>query len=126
MSHSGNNTSLPISAYYTNGTCHHVYSSHINHAVKHAAAQVGLPAKGYNLKDVSSHSLRAGGAMALKLHGCDRDTIKKLGRWSSDTFLTYIHEQISAFTTGLSTLMATPISFHNMMPAHTTTPIPAG
>ena len=76
--------------------------------------QLGLIAKGFNLQDVSSHSLRAGGAMALKLHGYDRDTIKKMGRWSSDTFLTYIHEQISAFSKGLAAAMAIPIAFHNI------------
>jgi hypothetical protein len=62
---------------------------------------------------VSSHSLRAGGATALHLSGCDAKTIQILGRWSSDTFLTYIHHQIAAFSLGLSTRMATNIPFHN-------------
>ena len=44
---------------------------------------------------VGSHSLRAGGATALKLHGYDDTTIKKSGRWTSLTFLQYIHNQIS-------------------------------
>ena len=52
--------------------------------------------------------------MALHLNKCDRDTIKKQGRWSSDTFLMYIHDQISAFSKGLSKKMATPISFRNI------------
>jgi hypothetical protein len=45
---------------------------------------------GFTAAFVSSHSLRAGGAMAMKLNGEDRDTIRKQqGRWlgSSDTFL---------------------------------------
>ncbi|KAG7368937.1 hypothetical protein IV203_031680 [Nitzschia inconspicua] len=46
----------------------------------------------YNITpaDISSHSLRAGGAMALHLGGVQVHTIKILGRWSSDTFLLYI------------------------------------
>ena len=114
MTNSNNNPTTPISAYYINGTCHHVFSSHINRAVKFAAAAIGLPAQGFRLNDVSSHSLRAGGAMALKLHGYDRDTIKKIGRWSSDTFLTYIHEQIGAFSAGIAARMAIPIPFYNV------------
>ena len=114
MSNSNNNTSIPISAYYRAGTCHHVLSSHINKAVKSAVSNVGLLSQGFRLQDVSSHSLRAGGATAMKLRGYDRDTIKKLGRWSSDTFLTYIHEQIGAFNAGIAANMSIPIPFHNM------------
>ena len=114
MSNSGNKSSTPISAYFQNGTCHHVLSSHINKAVKEAVDSLGLQKQGFRLNDVSSHSLRAGGAMALKLHGYDRDTIKKIGRWSSDTFLTYIHEQIGAFSAGIAQQMAIPIPFYNM------------
>ena len=62
--------------------------------------------------------------MTLKLHGSDRDTIKKMGRWSSDTFLTYIHEQIGAFSAGISTKMAIAIPFHNMSATLTFTEAP--
>ena len=52
--------------------------------------------------------------MAMHLNGVSRDTIRKMGRWSSDTFLMYIHEQISAFSTGVSKKMATEIGWHNV------------
>jgi hypothetical protein len=52
--------------------------------------------------------------MAMKLNNIDRDTIKKFGRWSSDTFLMYIHEQISAFSAGVSKKMTNNIQFHNI------------
>jgi hypothetical protein len=42
---------------------------------------------------ISSHSLRAGGA--LHLNNIPTHTIRKMGRWSSDTFLDYIHKQIA-------------------------------
>lgn len=115
MSNFNNNQSTCLSAYRTtDGAAHHVLASDINQSVKLAVGQLGLTSCGYRLSDVSSHSLRAGGAMALKLHGYDRDTIKKMGRWSSDTFLTYIHEQIGAFSAGISARMALPIPFQNM------------
>jgi hypothetical protein len=64
--------------------------------------------------DISSHSLRAGGAMALHLNGVPDRTIQILGRWSSDTFLIYIHQQIAAFSHNLSTLMSKNIIYHNI------------
>jgi len=52
--------------------------------------------------------------MAMHLNGVDRDTIRKMGRWSSDTFLMYIHEQIAAFSDGISKKMSTEIGWHNI------------
>ena len=52
--------------------------------------------------------------MAMHLNGVSRDTIRKMGRWSSDTFLMYIHEQISAFSVGVSKKMAKEIGWHNI------------
>ena len=86
----------------------------INVAVRWAAWKDGLFEKGYSLSRVSSHSLRAGGAMALKLNGAEDSTIKIMGRWSSNTFITYIHSQIGALTAGLSIKMAREIMFHNV------------
>ena len=52
--------------------------------------------------------------MAMHLNNIDRDKIRKQGRWSSDTFLMYIHEQISAFSSGLASKMSTEIGWHNI------------
>ena len=86
----------------------------INTAVKWAALHDGLYDQGYNPARISYHSLRAGGAMALKLAGEEDSTIKLVGRWSSDTFITYIHSQIGALTAGLSAKMARRIVFQNI------------
>jgi hypothetical protein len=106
----------PISAYQPkpHADLKHVRSSHINTKVKDLVEALGYTSAGYDRRSVSSHSLRAGGAMAMKLNDIDRDTIKKFGRWSSDTFLMYIHEQISAFSAGVSKKMTTNIKFHNI------------
>ena len=78
------------------------------------AAATGLYTSGYSRDRIGPHSLRASGAMALKLAGYDNDMIKKLGRWSSDTYLTYIHSQIGELTANVATRMARVLRFHNV------------
>lgn len=114
--HHGGTDSTPIYAYH-----HPLYdgwrqvtADHINKAIKQAAGTIGLFNLGYTASDVSSHSLRAGGAMAMHLNGIPPLTIRKLGRWRSDTFLNYIHEQISALAAGVSIKMSNNIPFRHI------------
>ena len=86
----------------------------ITAAVRWAAVHDGLLSRGYTLNRVSSHSLRAGGAMALKLAGESSDTIMRVGRWTSQTYMTYIHAQIGALAKGLSWRMSQHLTFHNV------------
>jgi hypothetical protein len=92
----------------------HVVASNITALIHQAALETNLVAQGYDLKRVSTHSLRASGAMALKLQGVDDSLIMKLGRWTGLTFLTYIHSQIGALNTGLATKMAVRVHFINV------------
>ena len=113
------NTSDPttiISTYFQTPFCKGrvISANDINKGVKSAVTQLGLVNNGLHQDLVGSHSLRAGGAMAMHLQGIDTNTIKKMGRWSSDTFLMYIHEQMSAFSTGVSHKMSTNVCFHNI------------
>jgi hypothetical protein len=91
-----------------------ITAQNINDTLKLAAREIGLYQLGFTPGDISSHSLRAGGAMAMHLNGIDANTIRKMGRWKSDTFLMYIHEQISAFATGVSTKMSNSIPFRHI------------
>ena len=52
--------------------------------------------------------------MALKFAGADRDDIKKMGRWSSDTWLVYIHDQIAEYSEGWTKKMDIPRSYFNL------------
>ena len=52
--------------------------------------------------------------MAIHLNNISHDTIKKIGRWSSDNFLMYIHEQITIFSKNVSTKMSRPLEFNNI------------
>jgi hypothetical protein len=83
-------------------------------AVQWGAIYDGLLLRGYTLNRILSHSLRVGGAMALKLSGALDSTIMRVGRWTSLTYLTYIHTQIGALTAGLARKMSAAFTFHNV------------
>jgi hypothetical protein len=72
----------------------HVTASNINRLVQQAVRDTNLVSQGYDIKRVSTHSLRASGAMALKLQGVDDSLIMKIGRWTGLTFLTYIQSRL--------------------------------
>jgi hypothetical protein len=92
----------------------HVLAANITALIHDAARVTNLIAQGYDLRRVSTHSLRASRAMALKLQGIDDSLIMKIGRWTGLTFLTYIHAQIGALNTGLVAKMASRIHFINV------------
>jgi len=52
--------------------------------------------------------------MALEFAGADRDDIKNMGRWSSDNFLLYIHNQIAKYSEGWTEKMVVPMSYFNL------------
>ena len=83
-------------------------------AIRQSAKSLNLHLNGIDPDLVGVHSLRAGGAMALKLQGVSDTTIQKQGRWRSTTFLQYIHNQIAHLTKNLSTKMSTKLTFTNI------------
>jgi hypothetical protein len=56
----------------------HVVANNVATLVQYATTDTNLVAQGYDLKRVSTHSLRASGAMALKLQGVDDSLIMKI------------------------------------------------
>ena len=100
----------------------HVTDEDMRRAIRAAVLRLNLSQHGITPERVGTHSLRAGGAMALKFAGADRDDIKKMGRWSSDTFLLYIHDQIAEYSEGWTSKMATPRSYFNLEGAFLQTP----
>ncbi len=73
-----------------------------------------LLAKKYTLDRVSSHSLRAGGAMAMKLSGAMNSRIMHIGIWTLLTYLTNIHTQIGALSAGMAWKMSRCFTFQNV------------
>jgi len=66
------------------------------------------------LNMIGAHSLRAIGTMAMKIMGETDSTIRKFGRWTCDTWMMYIHSQISQLYNGVTQKMSTPIDYHNI------------
>ena len=87
---------------------------HMIHSIRTAVDTLKLEATGINPDLVGVHSLRAGGAMSLKLQGESDTTIMKMGRWTSLTFLQYIHNQIAHLSKDISTKMSTHLRFQNI------------
>ncbi len=83
-------------------------------AVQWGALYNCLMAKGYTVDRVSLHSLRAGGAMAMKLSSATDSTIMQIGRWTSLMYLTYIHSQIGALSAGVAWRMSQQFTFQNV------------
>jgi hypothetical protein len=88
--------------------------SDITAAIRLGAIGDNLTDAGYSLDRIGSHSLRSGGAINLAMNGYDQVVIMKMGRWSSNTFLTYIQSQIGELTQGIATNMARPMRFHRV------------
>ena len=91
-----------------------VQSSEIVIAVRNAAKALKLHDKSIAPDMIGAQSLRAGGPMALKIMGYADSTIRKFGRWTSDTWMMYIHSQISKLSQGVAQKMSTPINYHNI------------
>jgi hypothetical protein len=113
LSNGGNDRQL-ICDVFDNDAWASVHSSEIVGAVRTASIALNLQERGIDPDMIGAHSLRAGGAMALKIMGYADSTIRKFGRWTSDTWQMYIHSQISKLYEGVAQKMSTPINFHNI------------
>ena len=82
--------------------------------VRETATKLNLQDQAIDPDLIGAHSLRAGGAMALKLQGFDDTTIMKMGRWTSLTFLQYIHNQIAHLSKNISKKMSETLPFLNI------------
>jgi hypothetical protein len=114
LSSGGNNDSLICDYYPSRGNCASVTPKHLLNMLRTSVKTLQLQRQGIDPDLIGVHSLRAGGAMALKLHGYSDTTIKKMGRWSSLTFLQYIHNQIAHLSKGVAQNMSRPLPFLNI------------
>jgi hypothetical protein len=92
----------------------HVLSKHVSQVLQRAAFRTTIWMEGFALNRIGPHSIRASGAMALYLNSITEKQICILGQWKSQTWLTYIHTQISAILAGKSRIMSQPGVFHNI------------
>ncbi len=113
LSHGGNDSSL-LCEYWDGQAFTSIESKDIIEIVREAATELNTSEQAIDPDLIGAHSLRAGGAMALKLHGYDDTTIMKMGRWTSLTFLQYIHSQIAHLSADISAKMSMPLPFLNI------------
>ena len=104
----------PIGTFVEAGRRHRISASAVLGMVRLAARHDNLAGAGYDLSRIGTHSLRSGGAVRLKLAGEDDAVIKKLGRWSSDTYFKYIQPHIGPLTRGCAARMAHPLRYYNV------------
>ena len=101
-------TSLQLGTYFdTRGKARIIRPQTITNALQLAVKALNLHLLNILPHLVSSHSLRAGGATAMHINGILDSTIQKMGRWSSDTFLIYIQDQLFQFSNNITSLMST-------------------
>jgi hypothetical protein len=84
--------SAPIASYYSARKGIALKSKDITDALQLAAIAT-THQTGILPTDISTRSLRVGGAMALLNGKIDHDTIRMLGRWHSDAMMRYLHLQ---------------------------------
>lgn len=105
----------PISAVFPSGSKRILVTpTDMIRSLRGAAKALHLHNHGIDPDLIGVHSLRSGGAMAMKLQGVSDTTIMKMGRWRSLTFLMYIHEQIAHISHNLSTRMSRVMPFTNV------------
>ena len=104
-----------LSAFFVKGKRYDVRDRDVRSALKLAATMLDYPnVKGIQVKDVDTHSLRAGGATALALAGYSDTQIQKMGRWRGATFKEYIREELSCYSRGMSRDMKKKFNFVNI------------
>jgi hypothetical protein len=113
LSNGGTTTNL-ICDLWTNNKWEQITPSDMLTELRNTVTNLDLKSSGIDPDLVGVHSLRAGGAMALKLTGSNDTTIMKMGRWTSLTFLQYIHNQIAHLSKDLSKHMNKDLSFTNI------------
>ena len=91
-----------------------VTSGDIFRAVRTTAKTLKLHERVIDLNMIGAHSLRAGGAMELKIMGYKDSTIIKCIRCMSGTWKIYIHSQISKLSEGVSQKMSTTNPYQNI------------
>ena len=101
-SYPGSSDNTPMSAVWRNDRIEHVTSDEIVEALGAAVGALGEKKLGILMKEVGTHSIWLGAAMAMYLGECPLYTILVIGSWSSDASLRYIKKQIKQFSHNVS------------------------
>ena len=105
LNHKHASPSSFVNTYYHDNKVCLVSNNDAISALRAAALCVGERRLGFKVKELGTHSLRSGAAMAMYLDDIPVYTIMMIGRWSSDAFLLYIRKQVEQFSHNVSQRM---------------------
>jgi hypothetical protein len=94
-----------VSTYISNGEVTHVTSKQVINSLRDVVGVMGESCLGISKKEIGTHSIRSGTAMAMYLGECPVYTIMLIGWWSSNAFLDYFHKQVMEFSHNVSKKM---------------------
>ena len=95
----------PVNDFRLNGKKYQITNYMIIKALRATVDSMQDADLGFTSREVGTHSLQSGGAMALCLAKVEVYSITIIGRWKSDAFMKYIRKQIQQFTTDISNRM---------------------
>ncbi len=104
-SYKGTDSNTHVSAYISNREVTHVTSKQVINSLRDVVGMMGESRLGICKKEIGTHPIRSGAAMAMYLGKCPVYTIMLIGRWSSDAFLRYIRKQVVEFSHNVSKKM---------------------
>ena len=105
LSYEGSTCDSPVNSFCLNGKQYRITDRNIANALHSTIDTMQDFNLGFSGKDIGTHSIRSGGAMAMCLAKVDQYMIMIIGRWKSDSFMKYIRKQIEQFTSGISDRM---------------------
>ena len=98
-------SNTPINIFYSNSKLYQISSKDNINLLRKSVNSMDETKLGFKANEIGTHSIRSGGAMAMKLSGAEDSTIRLIGRWKSDSFLKYIRKQIQQFSSNISRRM---------------------
>ena len=105
LSYPGTDETSTVNTILLNDTISTISSSTVRTKLRSAVDDIGVDKLGFTGKDIGTHSIRSGAAMAMYLAEVPTFSIMMIGRWSSDAFLKYIRKQVEQFSHNVSSRM---------------------
>ncbi len=117
-SYPGSTMDTQVNTFSANNKIYHFSSQDVIKLLRDGGVKnFGEDTLGFTAEEVGTHSIRAGGAMAMYLAGIVPFTIQIIGRWKSTSFLEYIRKQVQQFTENISDQMVREEHFTHI-PSH--------
>ena len=110
----------PMCTFYDKGSTRTVSASDALEHLRRVAEVLGEENTGFKPKEIGTHSIRSGAAMAMFLDNAPVFLIMLIGRWKSDGFLKYIRKQVVETSRGVSTRMLKN-DLHHVLPSPSST-----